>query len=522
MSIVPANRPSKQDIGPAHASRVSHAAPSRTSSHSPAHQTPSLSGTHPVLLAGESLIQNLKTGLPLLMMDCVGVLISLLFASFCASLFSETRLALTEQAAPIASSALVYLVAFSLLGLYPGVGISPIVELKYMLLGTLASSAILTAASNQFQHFGLPEITYLFALSISGLLVIPLTRCFAREFFSQFRWWAQPALIVGSGPRVQQLRLTLSRRVSSGLRPVGIVGGTRETDVDEPYWLGPLSDLSKIARNARTNWVLIPLTDETPSCMKKILAHCDSIPNLIVVPQFEEFPSLWTRTRDIGGSLGIHVRERLLSPTSQICKRLFDLIAVITGGILLLPFLLPIFIATWIQIQRTSPGSMFYCQERIGKGGRRFRAWKIRTMIHDGDRVLAQYLKAHPDQEEIWIQTQKLKQDPRIIPGIGQFLRSTSLDELPQLWNVLCGEMSLVGPRPFIEHQECLYGDVLRLYQKVRPGITGLWQISGRNHTTFEDRVHFDAYYVRNWSLWMDIFILARTVRTVLRREGAY
>ena len=144
-------------------------------------------------------------------------------------------------------------------------------------------------------------------------------------------------------------------------------------------------------------------------------------------------------------------------------------------------------------------------------------------MITNSEQVLREYLAANPEAAAEWQRDLKLKDDPRIIPRIGHFLRKTSLDELPQLWNIIVGDMSLVGPRPIytdIEIQK--FREKYPLYLRVRPGLTGLWQVSGRNNTSYDDRVRLDSYYVRNWSLWLDYFILLRTVRTVLLREGSY
>ncbi len=468
------------------------------------------------------LFQNLRTGVPLLLTDGLAVCVGLVLSALATAMVTGNFAHLSGSEPQIFITGSVFIFVYALLGLYPGVAISPIVELKHMILGTLASGGILTFAMLAFGEPGITHWTFVIALTVSSLLVVPITRCLSRDLFSQFQWWAQPAIIVGSGSRAEQLRASLSQKVASGLTPVGIIHDRVDSTLVNRQSLGSLTQLESIARQHRVNWVLISVADESTANLNRILQHCGSIPNLIVMPQFDAFPSLWARTRNVGGNFGIYVRERLHSPTSQFCKRLFDLVAVTAGSVVLLPLVLPLLIATWALIQRYSPGSIFYSQERIGKGGKRFNTWKVRTMVHNGDQVLDQYLAENPDQKEIWDRTQKLQYDPRVIPGIGHFLRSTSLDELPQLWNVLTGDMSLVGPRPFIEYQESLYGDVLGLYQKVRPGITGLWQISGRNQTSFQERVKLDAYYVRNWSFWMDIFILGRTIRTVLRREGAF
>jgi lipopolysaccharide/colanic/teichoic acid biosynthesis glycosyltransferase len=147
--------------------------------------------------------------------------------------------------------------------------------------------------------------------------------------------------------------------------------------------------------------------------------------------------------------------------------------------------------------------------------------WKFRSMFTNGDALLEYYLDAHPEVREEWETTQKLKWDPRIT-RIGRFIRKTSLDELPQLWNVLRGDMSLVGPRPILLEEEAKYGDYYALYTMVSPGITGMWQVSGRSNTTYEERLQLVAYYVRNWSLWLDIYLMLKTVRIVLFGRGAY
>ncbi len=148
--------------------------------------------------------------------------------------------------------------------------------------------------------------------------------------------------------------------------------------------------------------------------------------------------------------------------------------------------------------------------------------WKFRTMVPNAAEILEEHLAAHPERRKEYETFRKLSNDPRVIPGVGAFLRKFSLDELPQLWNVVRGEMSLVGPRPMMHEEIWRYAGVFRLYKKMRPGITGLWQISGRNHTTFQERVNLDAYYVSNWSPWFDLYILVHTIRTVLLGEGAY
>jgi Undecaprenyl-phosphate galactose phosphotransferase WbaP len=174
-----------------------------------------------------------------------------------------------------------------------------------------------------------------------------------------------------------------------------------------------------------------------------------------------------------------------------------------------------------LAIKLTSKGPVFYGHKRNGRHGKVFRALKFRTMVLDADRLLADYLVSHTELVPEWQRNQKLKNDPRIT-RVGKLLRRSSLDELPQLFNVLIGQMSLVGPRPIVNDEIVKYGRGYGLYQRVLPGLTGLWQVSGRNNTTYEERVAFDEHYVHNWSVWLDLYILVRTIKTVTTAEGAY
>ena len=198
-------------------------------------------------------------------------------------------------------------------------------------------------------------------------------------------------------------------------------------------------------------------------------------------------------------------------------KRALDLIVSIVLMILLMPLL--ILIATSIKVSEGGP--VFFTQMRIGKNGSRFRCVKFKTMVADAEQVLDAYLEQCSEARIEWMETQKLRNDPRVTP-LGQFLRKSSLDELPQLFNVALGDMSLVGPRPIIEAEIPRYGDDIFAYISVRPGITGLWQVSGRSNCTYVERVKLDARYVSEWRLQNDILILLRTVPALLRRVGSY
>lgn len=198
-------------------------------------------------------------------------------------------------------------------------------------------------------------------------------------------------------------------------------------------------------------------------------------------------------------------------------KRVMDILITILLGLVFLP----VFLLVALLIRLDSPGPILYRQPRLGKDGRKILIYKFRSMRVNADHILDEYLENYPVARGEWEQTQKLRSDPRIT-RVGKWIREFSLDELPQLFNILKGDMSLVGPRPILLEQEERYGAAIDVYRNVRPGLTGFWQVSGRNHTTFYQRTLYDTYYVRNWSVWLDTTILLRTVWVVLSRDGAY
>ena len=199
-----------------------------------------------------------------------------------------------------------------------------------------------------------------------------------------------------------------------------------------------------------------------------------------------------------------------------VVKRVIDIIGATALGLFLLPLMA--IIAIFIRLNGST---VFFCQKRLGRHGAEFRFWKFRTMVPDAERALADYLAQHPEAKLEWDRTQKLRDDPRVTP-VGRWLRRLSLDELPQLLNVLDGTMSLVGPRPPLPTEVARYDSQVRRRLLVKPGLTGLWQISGRSDLPWEEAVRLDLRYVENWSLAMDLLILVKTVRAVLGSSGAY
>jgi Undecaprenyl-phosphate galactose phosphotransferase WbaP len=221
-------------------------------------------------------------------------------------------------------------------------------------------------------------------------------------------------------------------------------------------------------------------------------------------------------TFDVSGASFGHSTARELPRPGAVVKRCFDVVAAATFLIVFLP----LFLVVALGVGLSSPGPIIYAQERIGRNGRSFRFYKFRSMVMNSDEVFSAFLDSCHEARVQWEQYQKLERDPRITP-FGRFIRKTSLDELPQMWNVLVGDMSLIGPRPCMPQQKNLYGTYWGAYCAVRPGITGLWQVSGRNKLTYEQRVILDVRYVTGWSIWLDARILAKTVGVVLTGDGS-
>ncbi|WP_404310504.1 undecaprenyl-phosphate galactose phosphotransferase WbaP [Neorhodopirellula lusitana] len=417
-----------------------------------------------------------------------------------------------------------YLVTGSILGLYPGTGISPVLELRQTVLAAAASFAFVMLANMTLATLSTGEfLLCLFGMAVSAFLV-PIVRLITRKICASTSWWGENTIIVGAGPQGRALYRFYSRVPQRGLRPIGVVDFPRQATgvhssefADIPYH-GSVQRLDRLRRKLQIRWAIVAPGGCEQIDMNEVMSHAGNVPNLLVLPSQVLLPSLWSSTRECAGVMGVHLRDHLRSPVSRFVKRTVDLLASATALIALSP----LFVLAMLFIKLKSPGAVFYGHRRIGIGGETFKAWKFRTMVTNADEVLEQYLEQDPEMRRQWVEDQKLKNDPRIIPGIGHFLRKTSLDEIPQLWNTLKGEMSLVGPRPIVSDEIGRYREMYPLYLRVRPGITGLWQVSGRNDTSYEQRIRLDSYYVCNWSPWLDTYIIFRTIRTMLFREGAY
>ena len=414
----------------------------------------------------------------------------------------------------------VLLIQFAVAGLFSAWKLNPFTETRQTVVHTATSFVMVGLAAGFTGAITGIQLAALIPAGLFCCLLLPVARPILRSALGKTSWWPQRVLIIGEPESAESLREMLDRRPGMGLKPVAIL----EFDENAAARMAPAVEADSASQETAevtidADWAFVVMPSASQRRINQVIEnHAAHVPRRMILSDSSFLPSLWTEVCDFAGQAGIASEEGLTDPFALKLKRALDVAIVIASGLCLLPVLAVI----CVLIKIASPGPIFFGHTRIGQGGRRFKAWKFRSMMLDADKVLEQHLKDNPELQSEWDKDQKLRNDPRIIRGIGPIIRKLSLDELPQLWNVLKGEMSLVGPRPIVDNEVEKYGVVFPLYLRVTPGITGLWQISGRNNTTYEERVAYDQYYVRNWSVWSDLYILAATVRTVLLREGAY
>jgi Undecaprenyl-phosphate galactose phosphotransferase WbaP len=393
-----------------------------------------------------------------------------------------------------------FVAAFAIHGLYPGVLLHPAEEIRRVF--HCVSIVFLLVLCTTFlwhnaESYSRSIVMITWALGAPAVL---LARKLARQRLSRYGWWGVPAVVFGSGASARRVLNALMNR-ELGVRVTAVVSG----------------EFLHLPRTGTAHYAILAEPPSKAALHYMIQDQCKGYRHVLLVPDLRGICSLGISARDIGGEIGFEVPQRLFHRSAGMMKRALDLILTLAG----LFALLPVFLLIAAAIKLTSIGPVFYGHTRYGRDGTTFKALKFRTMFQNGESILLEHFHKNPEELAAWQRDQKLKRDPRVT-SVGGWLRRYSLDELPQLCNVLLGQMSLVGPRPIVSAEVEKYGRGYDLYSRVRPGITGLWQVSGRNNTTYPERVAFDEYYVRNWSIWLDTYILVRTARAVFSAEGAY
>ncbi len=418
-----------------------------------------------------------------------------------------------------------FLPLYGALGLYPGILRTPYDELKRL---TIASSTGFLFVSFLF-FLGRQGTVYsrsvLLLCWLAALVLVPACRFAVRRIFAQRDWWGYPVLLFApKGGRASALQQFLVHP-EQGLRIAASVlfdPDGRFPSVSSRLLLSSKRQMEDSMRDLQSRYkdaIALLVVDALSIEMRQtvILLASRYFRRVIVHMETSWIKQASLRVADAPCGLVLSMRQNLLDSNRRRMKRFLDILLCLAGSMVLLPLIPPIALC----IRLDSRGPIFFRQRRVGLDGKPLDIIKFRTMVTGAEEALRQVLQEDLSLQEEWRAGQKLSRDPRLT-RVGAFLRRTSLDELPQILNVLKGEMSLVGPRPIVEGEIARYGQDYELYKRVKPGMTGLWQVSGRNTVDYSRRVELDRHYVYNWSVWLDIYIIIRTFPVLWSGEGSY
>lgn len=403
-------------------------------------------------------------------------------------------------------------------GLYPGFGLGPVERLRRFTLTTLFVFLVLASFGFALKLPHLySRVTFGLALAAS-LVLVPPVRSLALALAARREWFREPVVLIGTAGAAERLARHVAAAPASLYQPVARLGPPPPAGETETLrWLGQLTGEAAGARHASLQVAIVCPEQELPSSLLDRLQ--EDFRHVVVAREGERLPVEGLQVRVLGDAVGIEYTNNLLRRRNRVVKRLMDVVL----GSLALAAALPLMAAAILAVRLFSRGPALFHQRREGYGGVHFRMPKIRTMHADAERRLEEHLSRRPDLDREWREHLKLQEDPRLVRGVGKLLRRLSVDELPQLWSVVRGEMSLVGPRPFPDYHVARFSpEFRRLRQRVRPGITGLWQVLVRSEGGLEAQERLDSHYIRNWSIWLDVYLLARTVGAVLAGRGAY
>jgi undecaprenyl-phosphate galactose phosphotransferase len=371
--------------------------------------------------------------------------------------------------------------------------------------------SLIIFASRSSEHYSRSVVLLFFLFNI---LLMPIGVYLLKRYFMQYDRFREDIMIICDKAGEEDVNNWFVKDNSFGFNVASkiVVDGMRDEEVE--------ARIRYLVDSHSHYAVVVSLADkETDQAFRTVNYVLHHISRVYVLPKISRLPLINSEFFNSINHKGmaLYVKNKLLHPGERAIKEVFDRVLSILLFVLFLPLLLLLYIVVYLS----SRGDPIYKQKRVGEHGRRFHIYKFRTMRVNADKMLEEILENDPAKKAEWEKEFKLKDDPRIT-RVGKFLRRTSLDELPQLFNVFQGKMSLVGPRPIIEDEIAKYGEYFDYFTAVKPGITGLWQVSGRNDIAYDERVRLDVWYVRNWSLELDIMILVKTAAIVLMRKGSY
>ncbi len=412
-----------------------------------------------------------------------------------------------------------FTISFYLKGLYPGFGIDVIDELRSVTYSISVVYALLAGLTFLVKDGEFSRFMFIMSWGAS-LFILPFGRSIIRKFLACKSWWGIPVIIIGAGKTGETIITSLKKHSYIGLRPVVAVDDDidRWGYIDSIPVIGGLDVIPEISSKLRVDHAIIAMPKVDSKKQEQIIKkYSNYFTRVTVIPNLFGLSSLWVSTRDFGGILGLEVQQKLLRKSALMAKRLFDIIISGILGITVLPLVLFISVLIWLD----SKGSIFFKQERMGKDDTRFKIVKFRTMHIDAEQRLSDLLDKNPAMKREYDIYHKLKDDPRLT-RVGKILRKFSLDELPQFINVIKGEMSLIGPRAYMPWEKEKMNGHDEMILKVKPGISGLWQVTDRNASSFEERNLTDVYYIRNWSMFLDFYIFMRTISVIVTGNSGY
>jgi len=395
-------------------------------------------------------------------------------------------------------------------------------EIKRLWKGTSLSFIIIMILTFATHIYPFVSRTVIILAWILSLFILLLFRFMAKKILIKAKLWQRNVLILGAGKTGKMVWERIKKNKSLGYNLVGFLDD-EETLIGRNLGgvavLGKVQEIKKWAEEKEVRDAIVAMPGVSREKLLKVVSACEGVvEDIRIIPDMFGLATLGVGAEDLDGILLFDLQWNLAKPHNVLIKRAVDLFFSGLGFIIVSPLMLYIAIA----VRRDSQGPVIFTQERLGKEKSIFKFLKFRTMYIDREKRLSEFLKKNSRARQEWERFAKIKSgDPRVT-RFGSWLRRWSLDEFPQLINVLKGEMSLVGPRPYLLRNRKKMGKSIETITKTVPGITGLWQVSGKNELTFQDRLKLDEYYIRNWSLWMDFVILLKTVKVVLKREGAY
>ena len=386
------------------------------------------------------------------------------------------------------------------------------------LYSIMAILLVFFVRANSTEH----SISFLASLWIMSFICLVIIRFALKKALDERKIFQIPLLIIGAGEEALAFINNINTDVGmSAYKVVGLISDQKLIEELQSYsLLGDFSQIEEIIKSTGVNNVLIALDENTKIKIEDIVSRIQLlVRNICIIPNLSDVPvaSIDVETFVDEKFMLIRIRNNLARFINKLIKNIFDFIL---GFLIVIPSI-PILIICAIWVKLDSEGPIFYNARRIGKEGKEFTCYKFRSMYMNSDEILNDYLAKNPREKEEWDKFQKLHDfDPRVTKA-GKIMRKTSLDELPQIFNVLKGEMSLVGPRPYLPREKDMMGHFYNIIISTVPGITVYWQVNGRSDVTFEGRLKMDDWYIRNWSVWIDIVLLIKTIRAVFCSKGA-